>query len=129
MKFNCTGHENILATHKSTIEFTKDNFLTKNGDCIIGINANFSYGELMKFVKNNKKAKLIIEIEGLVEEIIGEINKEFNHKNEIVLRLGSFMSDRTLMINCNKAAKHINREIIKKLKQRKNMNVIICENT
>ena len=129
MKFNCTGHENILATHKSTIEFTKDNFLTKNGDCIIGINANFSYGELMKFVKNNKKAKLIIEIEGLVEEIIGEINKEFNHKNEIVLRLGSFVSNRTLLINCNKAAKHINREIIKKLKQRKNMNVIICENT
>jgi hypothetical protein len=31
------GHENILATHKTTLEFTKDKRLSKKGDCIVAV--------------------------------------------------------------------------------------------
>ncbi|MGB9674949.1 MAG: DUF371 domain-containing protein, partial [Nanopusillaceae archaeon] len=42
MKFviNVKGHKLVKATHKSTLEITKDNFLTERGDCIIGINSS-----------------------------------------------------------------------------------------
>lgn len=125
MIFTCKGHSNILGTHKTTIEFTKDNYLTKKGNCIIGINAIFDYDKLISFVKKNDKAKIIIEVDNLKEEIIGRINKKFNHSKEIVLRLGSFTSTRTLLINCNKAAKHLNRDLISKLKKGKKMKVIL----
>ena len=41
-QFPCYGHENILSTHKTTIEFTKDSELTLDGDCILGIKADFN---------------------------------------------------------------------------------------
>ncbi|HIP75502.1 MAG TPA: DUF371 domain-containing protein, partial [Thermococcus paralvinellae] len=37
---HCYGHENIKATHKSTLEITKEDFLTPRGDCIICIKAD-----------------------------------------------------------------------------------------
>jgi len=50
--FNCCGHENITARHKNTFEFTKDEELSLNGDCIIGVNADFSLPSLKSFIKS-----------------------------------------------------------------------------
>ena len=46
------GHENILCTHNSTIEITKDKSLTKKGDCIIGVNASKACNDLTLEIKN-----------------------------------------------------------------------------
>ena len=54
MKFSILGHENILATHKNTLEFTKDDFVTKTGDCIVGISSDFN------ITKETKNTFLII---------------------------------------------------------------------
>ena len=37
-----SGHKNILSLHEKTIEITKDNELTVNGDCIVGINSSLA---------------------------------------------------------------------------------------
>ena len=92
MKFFIYGHENLLATHNTTLEFTKDSYLTKNGDCIVGIRADFSYDELMK-LKGQDTIKIIISIDEIKEEIISKVNKYFDHKEEIVIRLSDFLSD------------------------------------
>ncbi|MBT4023032.1 DUF371 domain-containing protein [archaeon] len=115
MKFFIYGHENLLATHNTTLEFTKDSYLTKNGDCIVGIRADFSYDELMK-LKGQDTIKIIISIDEIKEEIISKVNKYFDHKEEIVIRLSDFLSDRTLGIKANKAAINLSREMIEKLK-------------
>ena len=114
MKFFIYGHENLLATHNTTLEFTKDSYLTKNGDCIVGIRADFSYDELMK-LKGQDTIKIIISIDEIKEEIISKVNKYFDHKEEIVIRLSDFLSDRTLGIKANKAAINLSREMIEKL--------------
>ena len=31
------GHKNILSLHQKTLEITKDDELTSNGDCIVGV--------------------------------------------------------------------------------------------
>ncbi len=64
-KFNAYGHPNILATHKTTLEFTKDKEVSLRGDCIIGINSDFDLGKLKDFIKKtikNYNKKIIITI-------------------------------------------------------------------
>ena len=117
------GHPNIRATHRSTLEITKEENLTPRGDCIIAIKANKGLYELSNEFKkiarkDGSKIKLIIEVEGLKEEITGYGSSKFtlNHPTDIVCRKSSYTCSRTLMIKANKAAIDLNREIIKKLK-------------
>ena len=37
-----TGHKEILSLHEKTLEITKDDSLTPQGDCIVGVNSNIS---------------------------------------------------------------------------------------
>jgi hypothetical protein len=122
--FTIHGHENLLATHKMTLEFTKDNNLTKRGDCIVGVDADFSYEEL-KRILGCKKAKLIIEADGLKDEVNFDINPDFCDKHEIVIRKTDFRSDRTLGINADKAAINLNKAIISYLKDPKHKASVI----
>lgn len=51
------GHPNIKATHRTTIEVTKDNYLTGRGDCILGIDADKSLKDMKEFLDQNKKGR------------------------------------------------------------------------
>ena len=79
--FSCYGHENIIAKHKTTLEFTKDSELSSEGDCIVGVKADFSLEEVKKFIKtisNNRKITIII----------GIINSESdNNKNNPIKKI------------------------------------------
>ncbi len=113
--FYAYGHENILATHEKTIEFTKDDFLTKKGDCIIGIKANFDLEKLKKFLKF-RKARMLIGSDRAKDEIVFGINPRFSSNNELVVRKTDFVSERTFGINANKSASGLNRKIFEILK-------------
>jgi hypothetical protein len=114
-----SGHPNVLATHPRTIEITKDNYLTKEGNCIIGINANKACKDL-----NPKLRKLIIkdDIPIKFQIIVGTLSFEINgfgnskltlsNQHEIVIRTSNYISSRTLSIKCNRAAIHIPRDIV-----------------
>ncbi len=116
ISFNIFGHPNILSTHRNTIEFTKDNHLAKEGDCIIGIKADFKLDELRKLVIKYSKLRIIIKIEKEKEEIIAHTNKLFNDGHEIVIRKSEFASKRTLGIRADKAAKDLNKKLVELLK-------------
>ena len=130
-KFHAYGHPNILATHKTTLEFTKDEDLTKNGNCIIGIKADFELGKLKNFIKkSNNRIMIIIEApdKKIKEKIAAELNPNFNDNNEIVIRKADFLSGRTLGIRADKAAFELNRNLIRYLKGKKNKILVIIEN-
>tara|TARA_Y100000034_G_C6850797_1_gene385982 strand:+ start:79 stop:462 length:384 start_codon:yes stop_codon:yes gene_type:complete len=116
MKFTCKGHKNILSLHRNTLEFTKDKDITLQGDCIIGVNSNFK--DVSNILKYNK-IKMILETSNYKDEVIFEINKEFNDNREIVIRKTNFISSRTLGIKSNKAAKDLNKDLIDELKDSK----------
>ena len=133
-KFHAFGHHNILGTHKTTLEFTRDEELTKNGDCIIGINADFELGKLKEFIKKSGNKKIAIAIETLSkdkkikEKIIAEINPNFNSNKELVIRKTDFDSSRTLATKADKAAFELNRGLIRFLRYKKNKIIVIIEN-
>ena len=122
-QFFCYGHENILSTHKNTIEFTKDSELTLDGDCIIGIKADFNPQDLIQFLKGKQQINCEITVDNIKDIFTFEINPDFNDEHEIVIRKSDFLSERTLGIKANKAAIDINREIIQKLKEKAQLKV------
>lgn len=117
-KFKAYGHNNITAKHKTTLEFTKDSYLTLKGDCIIGVKADFSLKEIKDFIKNlkSKKIKIIIKVNGLTEEINCEINPNFNSVREMVIRKSDFLDVRTFAVRASKASCNLGREFVEKIK-------------
>ena len=117
------GHENIQATHKTTLEITKDKHLTKNGDCIIAVAANKSLADLSPKFKEKLRRKnailtIRIEAEGVVEEIkaSGSSHLILTHPTEIVVRKSDYISNRTLAIRADKASYDLSKRLVDKLK-------------
>ena len=147
--FTCYGHENVTAKHKTTLEFTKDEELSLEGDCIVGVKADFSFDSLKKFINktpnqhkkititiktikkdenNNNKIKNKDKIKKLIEEkITAEINPEFNSDNEIVIRKTNFLSERTFAIKADKSSSELNRNLIDFLKDKTNKVMVVLE--
>ena len=123
VSFIVYGHFNISGKHKTTIEFTKENFLTLSGDCIIGIKSTKSYEDFntkfLKLLKLKTKITCFLEIEGFKDKIEGYGHPELTHldKNSMVIRKSEFKCDRTLMIKANKASHQLNRDLINQLKE------------
>ncbi|MCP3682836.1 MAG: DUF371 domain-containing protein [bacterium] len=125
IKFSARGQDNKKATHKNTFEFTKDKHVTKNGDCIIGVDADFSLDEL-KSLKG--KIKIYIRTESLVEEIDAWVNTDFSDNHELVIRKSDYNSERTFAIRANKAAVDLDRALVEHLKAGKVVHVDITTN-
>jgi len=118
--FKAYGHHLIKATHSTTLEITKENFLTKRGDCIIGIKSEKACIDLSKDLKElikqkNSMIKLILECEGYVEQVeaYGSPLLLLTNPISIVIRKSNYIDNRTLAINSNKAAKDLNRDFVK----------------
>lgn len=116
--FSAKGHPNILATHKSTLEITKDADISEKGDCIIAVAADFSFDEIKEIINSCKdgKIKLTITVAGITEAVVANANRDFCSNHEIVFRTGSFLSERTLGTRADKAAAGLSRELAEKLR-------------
>ena len=133
----CYGHENVKATHRSTLEITKEDYLTPRGDCIICIKASKALKDLdekiKKALKSGKKVKIRIIVDGIVDELeaFGDSRLSFESDFSMVIRKSDYVDGRTLAIKANKAAKDIKRELVEKLRnpeQRVVVEIIVSEN-
>jgi len=117
------GHENILSTHKTTFEITKEMQLTKRGDCIIAVKATKGPSDLPKEFKEaarkeNAKMTIIIEA-GTVKEVInaqGSSRLLFSHPTDLVIRKSDYVCGRTLAVKADKAACDLSRQLVEKLR-------------
>ena len=121
-KIYAWGHENILCTHRTTIELTKETNLTKKGDCVLAVKASkacFDLApELKNQIKNGNKFKVKLEVDDIQDYFYGFGNKELKliDKSDMVFRKSDFICDRTVLINCSKSSKELSRELIERLK-------------
>jgi len=122
-EIHACGHHNVLARHKTTLEITKENYLTKKGDCIIAINADKGMNDLSdefkKKLKNKTKIKIIIRCEG-IEDIVeaeGSPDLILDHKTDMVIRKSEYICPRTLAIKANKSASDLSRDLISKVRE------------
>jgi len=121
--FSAYGHRNILATHKATLEFTREKELSLKGDCIVGVGSDFDREALKKFIEKNGNKKVLITIkikkngDGLSEKFNAILNPSFDDEKEIVIRKSDFISSRTLAIRSEKAASDFGKELVRLMKE------------
>jgi hypothetical protein len=115
-----SGHKNVMSLHEKTTEITKDENLTTNGDCIIGVDAAISCIDLPEKMKKNiqnPKSKISFSIEAEGKKFIihgnGSEKLTLKHVKDMVLRKSAFTCSRTIAINCDKASSDIPRDFVK----------------
>ncbi|XHH07724.1 MAG: DUF371 domain-containing protein [Candidatus Bathyarchaeia archaeon] len=117
------GHENVLAIHPSTLMFTKDKELSKQGDCIVAVGADKAVVDLSVEFKRklrdpNTRLTVLIEVDGLTQQVTayGSVKLDLTSNVDMVVRKSDFTSERTLAVKADKAAVDLPREFIEKLK-------------
>lgn len=118
------GHQNVLCTHKRTIEVTKDNYLSLRGDCIIGINANkgcYDLNEKLKreLIQNDTyiKCEIIVDNEKYEFHGFGNDRLTLLNKHELVLRKTEFICNRTAGVKCNSASSDLPSSLLSLLRE------------
>jgi hypothetical protein len=122
VQFKAFGHENVIGEHKSTVEITTENFLTRQGTCIVGVRATRKLSELSPEIRElatleTTKIVLLMEVDGIKEQVAGTGGNALTYTDStsMVARTSSFQCGRTLMINADKAASDLSREFVGKL--------------
>ena len=128
------GHKNILSLHQKTLEVTKDDELTSNGDCIVGVYANNSCVDLTEKMKKKirtpkTKITFSIRVDNKKFTIQGNGSKKLSlkHTKDIVLRKSAFTCSRTIAINCDNASSDIPRDFVKILQNPKTLGNMTIE--
>jgi hypothetical protein len=116
------GHRNVTATHRSTFEVTADCDLTPAGDCIIAVCADRWPAGLsgeFKAAAARDDAKITAEIHCMGHKDTvqgwGSSKMTFGDRRSMVFRVSDYVCGRTVMINADKAARGLDRELVKAL--------------
>lgn len=117
------GHENIKATHRTTLEITKDGYISPRADCVVVVGANKSAKDLsdeFKRVARNDSTIIVVEISvGGMKEVItgrGSSKLTFTDEKSMVVRKSDFTCGRTLAVRSDKAAADLNRRLVELLR-------------
>ena len=109
-----SGHKNVLATHKKTIEITCDSNLTPRGDCIAGVSADHACDDIPPALKDalrdpQRTVYISITVDGHKFDVVGKGHNmlTLTHKHDIVIRKSTFVCSRTLAVGCDKASDDI----------------------
>lgn len=116
------GHINIRATHKTTLEITKETELTRRGDCIIATGATKGAADLsadFREAAKRKGAQITITIEtGDLKEVVrarGSPRLSFLHPTDLVVRKTDYVCSRTIAIRAGKAANDLSRKLVTRM--------------
>ena len=125
--FFAYGHPAVLSSHPTTIEITRESHLTSKGDCVIAINSSKGLldlpSDLKKILSSTEGRARVTLTTGTFQFVIGgngDPRLTFSHPRDLVIRKSGFISDRTLMIHADKAAKDLPREMVRLLQDPKN---------
>ena len=129
-----TGHKHVLSLHEKTLEITKDDDLTPQGDCIVGVNSNISCIDLPEKMKKKirnpeTKIKFTLKVGNYSFKVqgFGSEKLTLKHVSDIVLRKSAFTCSRTIAINCDKASSDIPRDFVRLLQNPQTKGKMIIE--
>ncbi|WP_342364425.1 DUF371 domain-containing protein [Pyrobaculum islandicum] len=104
------------------MEFTKDPYVTKRGDCIVACCAEKAAGELKPEVLNalalDGVVVIMIEIGNTLDIVVGETPRAIPTSLwRIVVRKSRYVDEATVAIAVNKAAADLNKTLVAMLKR------------
>jgi len=120
--FRAWGHQNIRASHKTTLMITRDLDVSPRGDCIVAVAAEKGLRDLNPRVKEAMRTReaeilLILEADDLIFQVSGGGDPRLTliHPTDMVVRRSSYICDRTLMIGADKAACDLEPRLVRRL--------------
>ena len=122
VEFYAYGHKNVLSTHKTTFEVTKETELTKNGNCIVAVSSSMGAVDLPEEFKKaaqkqNSKISITLEADNQKETATakGSPQLQFTHPTDLVVRKSNFVCNRTLAIKADKASIDFSKKFVEKM--------------
>ncbi|TFF68634.1 DUF371 domain-containing protein [Candidatus Thorarchaeota archaeon] len=123
VQFEARGHSNVLGTHGTTLEITKEHHLMRTGTCIIATDSTLALGDLgqtIREIARESTTRIVLEMSvgSLTESVIGHGSLGLDYKSRtcMVARTSDYECDRTLMVNANKAARDLDRSFVNSLR-------------
>jgi hypothetical protein len=123
-RIRCRGHPLVRGTHPTTFEVTAEDHLTRQGDCIIGIQADRGARDLapeFRRVLADDRAVLLTRLTagGQSVEVHGQgsARMTLGHPTDLVWRRSSFVCPRTVAILCDRTAATLPRDLIRVLRE------------
>lgn len=118
------GHPNIRATHRTTMEVTKEEEIGPRADCVIGVRANKSVRDLGEAVRKHLMEGGEICVVLLVGDMEfrlkaqGSRDLKLSNARDSVLRKSTYIDDRTLAIRATASSRDLPREMVRRLRNR-----------
>ena len=126
----CQGHAFVSALHPTTFEVTTSDDLTAAGDCIIGVWADKGAADLsqeFREVLSLPGSVLVTNLAcGGVEVEVhssGGPGLTLTHPHDLVWRKSSYVCPRTVGICSDRSARTIDRDLIRRLREGREMEV------
>ena len=123
-RITCRGHPLVRATHSTTFEVTTEDHLTRQGDCIIGVQADRGAVGLspeFRRVLADDRAVILTRLTagGHSVEVRGRGSSRMTlaHPTDLVWRKSSFVCPRTVAVHCDHAAMTLPREIVRAIRE------------
>jgi len=119
MKFLARGHPNVRCGHRTTLMVTKDPHVSTRGDCVAAVGAEVSLSDLpgeFKEAARSPDTVITLTLETgphrFAVEGRGHPELTYAHTRDMVARRSGYACSRTLMIDANKAAEDVPREMV-----------------
>lgn len=129
--FRAKGHPNVRATHRTTIEITREESLTPRGDCIIGVSSEASANDLPPWLKERIRSGhlvvLVLCAGNICDSVIGHGSPQLTLKSTVkmIIRRSGYVEPSTIMLESSKAARDLRRDLVEALSQGQYLDVYI----
>ncbi len=117
------GHRLVRATHPTTIEITTEEYLTENGDCIIGVGASkgcAGLGAALKEGLRKRGSRVTVRVvagsKSFEVRAAGDPKLQLSDPHEMIIRRSDFVSERTLAVRADAASRDLPRDLVRLLR-------------
>ena len=117
------GHPMVRSSHPATIEVTTEEYLSENGECIIGVGANKGCAGLSRAVKERIQRggskvtlRVVVGAQSFVVEARGDPRLTLSDPHDLVVRKSEYISGRTLAVGADASSRDMPREMVRLLK-------------
>lgn len=123
--FKVRGHKNVRALHERSLEFTKEDFLTERGDCIVGVSSTKAlrdFNQLFKELARRSSSliiTLIVGMNGEYDVVVGRGGEGLTYSDDvrIIIRKSDYVSGNTAAVRADKAARDLSRGLVNYLRR------------
>ena len=117
------GHPMVRSSHPTTIELTTEEYLTENGECIIGVGAAKGCAGLSSLVKERLQTggstvtlKVVVGAVSFQFRARGDPRLTLSDPHDMVVRKSDYISGRTLAVRADASSRDLPRDMVRLLK-------------